>query len=162
MSACLFAKKINFTQVKNQNPYLIGEIKYSFWFWDVYDAKLYAHKRKFSWSSPFYLSLKYLRDFDGKDIANETIKQIRQLFPKTTPSTLDLWEQKLIAIFPNKIFKNDQLIGYDNNQGQTYFFDKQGSSLGHIDSREFAKQFFSIWLSPKSQNPDLSKKLRGK
>ena len=43
----------------------VGEARYSYLFWDVYDARLFAPQGKWQPQESFALALTYLRDFDG-------------------------------------------------------------------------------------------------
>ena len=57
---------------------LLGESRLSVFFWDIYDARLYVQGKTYDPDKPFALSLTYLRDFSGSDIAERSIEEIRQ------------------------------------------------------------------------------------
>lgn len=144
-----------------QDQRLVGNIHYSYWFWSVYDAYLYSKDGKFGWNKNFVLKLKYLRDFTGKSIVDETIEQIhKQQGDKVPQTALTLWEKELIKIFPD-IKENDQLIGVYDIRGITFFYNGKGKFLGKVKGQPFAKSFFDIWLGDNAQEADLSRKLRG-
>jgi hypothetical protein len=143
------------------NKTLVGRIHYSYWFWSVYDASLYAKDGKFSWSRDFVLKIKYLRDFSSQSIVEETIKQMRkQQGNKVSKVDLDVWGKSLAKIFP-EIKENDQLIGAYDVRGLARFYNGKGKFLGEIRGQLFIRSFFDVWLGNHAQEPDLSRKLRG-
>jgi hypothetical protein len=140
---------------------LVGEIHYSYWFWDIYDAYLYSKDGEFNWKNNFILKLKYLRAFSGESIVEETINQIhKQQGNKVSKADLKAWKKSLIKIFP-EIKKNNQLIGAYDKVGLTRFYDGKGKFLGEVKGQLFAKAFFDIWLGDNAQEAYLSRKLRG-
>ncbi|MCF6764229.1 chalcone isomerase family protein [Thiotrichales bacterium 19S3-7] len=146
--------------LKFKNNVLIGEIHFRFWFWSIYDAKLYSTQKPFKFNQGFLLEITYLRNFSSQAIAKESIQQIQSQNPQLNQELLDQWQRQLEKIFPN-IKEGDQLIGYYSPKGYAYFYDKNANFLGQIDSPEFSRYFFDIWLSDKSENITLSRKLRG-
>jgi hypothetical protein len=40
-------------------------------------------------------------------------------------------------------------------------FFRNGTPIGDIDDREFARAFFAIWLDPRTSEPELRKQLLG-
>lgn len=156
----LYANTISFSKVEKQNPQLVGKILYTYWFWDIYYAALYAPTKNFSWRHSFFLKLTYLRDFSAKSIIEETIDQMTSQTQKNSDDDLKKWQNQLQNIFPD-IKKNQSLIGYYDGKQRTLFFTGQGRYLGQVDSLAFSKSFFAIWLSDQSENLELSRQLRG-
>ncbi|UTW42425.1 chalcone isomerase family protein [bacterium SCSIO 12844] len=146
--------------LKSENSVLIGEIHFKFWFWSVYDVKLYSTKKPFKFDQGFLLEISYLRAFSSQAIAKESIQQIQAQHPNLKASLLKKWQLQLEAIFPN-IKEGDQLIGYYSPEGYAYFYDKKAQFLGQIDNTKFSQYFFDIWLSDKAENSELSRELRG-
>ena len=58
------------------NASVVGEARFTYYFWDVYDAVLYAPNGKWP-AERFALRLTYLRDFDGSEIAERSIKEMK-------------------------------------------------------------------------------------
>ncbi len=103
----------------------------------------------------FALELKYARDFSGKSIANETIKQMRKI-GVTNPS-IDRWENDLKTLFPD-IENGHTLTGIYIPQRGTMFL-HNGNKIGEIAGDDFSKAFFGIWLDPKTSAPELRMQL---
>ncbi|MDA0910153.1 MAG: chalcone isomerase family protein [Proteobacteria bacterium] len=156
----LYANTTYFSKVEKENPQLVGKILYTYWFWDVYYAALYAPTKDFSWRNSFFLKLTYLRDFSAQSIIEETIDQMSSQTPKNNNDDLKRWQKQLTVIFPD-IKENQSLIGYFDGKQRTLFFTGQGKYLGQIDSLAFSRSFFAIWLSDQSENLELSRQLRG-
>jgi hypothetical protein len=102
------------------------------------------------------LELRYLRDFDGKDIAKRSVDEMHMQSPLSA-ETSSVWLKALEALFPN-VRKGQSLTGiYVPNAGAQFLFNNK--PLGTLADAELAKRFFAIWLSPQTSAPELRKKL---
>jgi hypothetical protein len=141
-------------------PRLVGQGKYTYWGFDVYMASLWTGERSLrsdQWQTQrLALELRYLRDFDGKDIAKRSVDEMHMQNP-LTPSTAQAWLKTLEALFPN-VRKGQSLTGiYVPNSSAQFLFNN--APLGTIADTELAKRFFAIWLSPQTSAPELRLKL---
>ena len=162
LGAAAFAQaSANSKAVVNQyidNAALVGEGRLTYIFWDVYDASLYAPKGEWSYDKPFALTLHYLRDFEGADIANLSIKSIRKLgFDNEVK--LATWHTQLNEIFPN-VGNGNEMTGVYQPSGATSFY-KDGQKIGVVKDTEFGEWFFDIWLSEKTERKELRKEVLG-
>jgi hypothetical protein len=141
-----------------ENPQKVGEARLRMWFFDIYDASLIAPNGKFTDQSPFALSLTYLRDFDGIDIASRSIDEMRKLGMKDEMK-LAKWYEQMQRIFPN--VKDGQTITglVDKQRFSHFYFEEQ--ELGAIEDTEFSQWFFNIWLSENTSEPKMRKQLLG-
>ena len=137
---------------------LAGKGRLSFLTWDVYDAFLYAPKGKYVQGKPIALSLHYLCDIKGKEIAEKTIEEMRSQGFKDEV-TLAAWHEKMRHIFPN-VAVDTRLTGIYTAKGETLFF-KDGMQIGSFQDPEFGRYFFNIWLGNKSIHPELRRQLLG-
>lgn len=141
-------------------PILFGQGKYSFWGFDVYQAKLWTESSNFqtdTWHQHrFALELTYLRDAEGKKIAKRSIEEITK--QKELPQAKSQsWLLALEKLFPN-VKKAQTITGiYIPNNGAKFFH--ENSFLGEINDPEFSRSFFDIWFSNQTSAPDLKKKL---
>ena len=139
-------------------PQKVGEARLSVLFWDIYDAELLAPQGKFNKQGPFALSLKYLRDFEGDDIASRSVDEMRKL-GMTDEIKLAKWYQKMQQLFPD-VKEGQTITGVvDAQQVSHFFIDEQ--RLGQVNDTEFSKWFFNIWLSEKTSEPKMRAKLLG-
>ena len=137
---------------------LVGESRLSFLFWDAYDASLYASDGVYHPDKPFALSLRYLRDFSGSDIAERSIEEIRQQGLSDT-SILNLGREQFKATFPD-VVAGDEIIGtHDPSEGASFFLN--GALIGNIPNTTLSRRFFDIWLSEKTSEPEMRKSLIG-
>lgn len=136
---------------------LVGKGNFSFYFWDIYDAELYASNRIYDPQKPFALKLTYKRNIKSADIVNSTIDEIRkQGFDD--PVKLSKWHKIISKIFPD-IKPNETLTGiYLPEQHEAIFYNN-GKICGKIKDKELIKRFFDIWLSEKTSAPHLRKQL---
>ena len=107
---------------------------------------------------PFALSVKYLLDIDGADIAERTISEIRDQGYADEPK-LSVWQEKLLNILPN-VTDGTRLTAVRDKTGHTIFY-HDGNWIGEIDDRAFTRRFFDIWLGEKTPRPALRRALLG-
>lgn len=138
------------------NAEIVGEAKFEYIFWDVYRAKLYAPDGEYRQQSAYALSLTYLRDFDGDAIAERSIKEMKsQGF--NDKQKLDEWEVTMKSLFPD-VRKGQTITGIADRQGNAHFY-LDDALLGSVEETSFTQQFFAIWLSDKTSEPRLRKRL---
>lgn len=136
----------------------IGEAHLSYLFWDIYQATLYAPQGQFQPEQAFALELSYLRAIKGREIADQSIVEIRsQGF--NDEIKLATWHSQLRQIFPD-VHKGISLTGIYNGRGKTIFL-QNNTEIGHIDDAEFSRAFFAIWLGENTRSPRLRRQLLG-
>lgn len=136
----------------------IGDGVLTYLFWDVYRATLYAPGGGWRADAPFALSLAYLRDLKGRDIADRTISEIRdQGF--SDEAKLAAWSARLGALFPD-VSDGDSLTAVRDAAGRTVFY-SAAKRIGTIDDPAFSRRFFDIWLGEKTSEPKLRRALLG-
>ena len=146
------------TQKYIKNAAVVGTGTLSVVLWDVYDATLYAPNGKWDATTPHALSITYLREIEGADIADRSIEEIRkQGF--ADERKLTLWQSELRDIFPN--VKNGSELTAIYIPGKKTQFYSANKFIGSINGDMFGKQFFNIWLSEKTSEPKLRRKLLG-
>lgn len=135
----------------------VGQSRFEYYFWDVYDAKLATPSGKYQFGQhPVKLSLTYLRDFAAKDIVKATDEQWQHL-GKT--NLIGKYDQELLALWPD-IKEGETLSFITDEQGDGTFYHND-SKLGGIDDSAFDDNFLAIWLSPQTSEPTMRKQLIG-
>lgn len=155
-SITAFAQEIIIIKIPDAQK--VGEGRLSLLFFDVYDATLYAPKKQWSISQPFALSIHYFVDIKGKDIADHSVKEMRDQ-GMNDAALLDLWHREMTDIFPN--VKNGTVLTAIFIPGSHTEFFENNSSLGTIKGDDFLRWFSGIWLSEKTSEPSLRIKLLG-
>lgn len=136
----------------------VGDGVLSYLFWDVYRATLYAPAAGWRRDAPFALSLAYLRDLRGADIAERTISEIRdQGFGDE--ARLAAWSARLTALFPD-VTDGDSLTAVRDAKSRTIFY-RGAARIGTVDDADFTRRFFDIWLGKKTSEPKLRRALLG-
>ena len=136
----------------------VGEGRLTYLFWDVYDAALYAPQGMLNDGQPFALKLSYLRDIEGKKIADRSAEEMRdQGFDDEVK--LATWHAQMRKIFPD-VQEGETITGVYTRGGGSVFY-KDNIRIGVINDPEFSEAFFNIWLSDKTSAPDLRRKLLG-
>lgn len=137
---------------------VVGKGRLSIAFWDVYDATLYAPQGKWSPVTPFALSIHYFREIEGKDIADRSVKEIRQQ-GFADEVKLAAWNTQMKSLFPD-VKNGSVLTAVFYPDKETVFYDGE-KQIGSIKGEEFAKYFSGIWLGEKTSEPELRQELLG-
>ena len=138
--------------------HLVGESEFSYLFWDVYTASLFAYDGKWNPKAPFVLMLTYARDFEGQEIANRSAKEMRAQ-KVAADDVLAQWQEDMLQLFP-AVKEGDNLIGIASDKGSTSFYFND-EKIGQIDDSAFTKAFFDIWLGDETSQPEMRKELLG-
>jgi hypothetical protein len=144
------------------DPEFAGKGKLTFFGLEVYESSLWV-AAKFKSSDfekhSFALELHYLRNFTAADIAKRSLEEMQRIEPVQEQKAA-LWVKALQDALPN-VKKGDRLIGFHQpGVGMTFWLNGKRSS--EIKDTEFSRQFFAIWLSPKTSEPKLRLALLGK
>lgn len=137
---------------------MVGQGRLSVAFWDVYDASLYAPQGKLTETGPHALSIRYMREIEGKDIADRSVQEIRdQGF--SDEIRLAAWNAQMKAIFPD--VRDGTMLSAVFIPGQKTVFYEGEKQIGVIKDAEFTRLFSDIWLGEKTSEPTLRRKLLG-
>ena len=148
-------------EVRDARPELraAGATRLRMWGFDIYDANLWvgAGFRAGRWSDqPFALELRYLRSFDGEDIAQRSIDEMRRGRPFGAEASRR-WLDDMKAAFPN-VRKGDRIVGvYEPGAGARFFHN--GVPTREVKDTDFAERFFAIWLAPQTSEPAMREAL---
>lgn len=134
-------------------PSLQGAGQFRYFGFHVYDAALY--RSKLQDSQEFALEIQYKRSFTGKSIADQTIQEMKKLGYDSR--LVNEWGRELSAIFPNIEPGQSLTAVFKPQQGTVFLYN--GQKIAQIQSAEFSKAFFSIWLDPRTTAPNLREKL---
>ena len=136
---------------------LVGKGSTDFFFWTLYDAKLYAPKGQWQENQPFALSLTYDIEASGEEIAATSIDEIKRM-GFNNQAILETWYDEMVRVFPN-VKPGDTITGINLKNNVVFTFN--GKPIGTIHDQEFADNFFAIWLGEETRKPDLREKLLG-
>lgn len=143
------------------NAQFSGTGKLTFYGLNVYEASLWVSsgfKPNDFEDHAFALDLHYLRNFSAADIAKRSLEEMQRIEPVPEQKVVQ-WMNVLNEVLPN-IKKGDRLIGVHKPEAGVTFW-LNGKRSGEIKDVEFSRQFFAIWLSPKTSEPKLRKALVG-
>jgi len=137
---------------------LKGQVEFSWLWFDVYTAKLWADHDGDIYAKPFSLELIYKRDLSGADIAEQSVKEmIKQDVNKEFAKS---YQRKMEELFPD-VKKGDILMAnFDPEKGLSIIYNKK-KLTGTVSDLKFTKSFLNIWLGPKVRKEKLRKQLLG-
>ncbi|MGD2141738.1 MAG: chalcone isomerase family protein [Burkholderiales bacterium] len=124
----------------------------------IYDAALWARADAVTVNSEFALDIRYARNIAAKRIISTSVKEMRRL-GFDDPARLEKWAEQMARVFPD-IRKGDRLTGV-NLPGVGAEFYHNGQLTGMVPDGQFAIAFFSIWLDPRTREPELRESLIG-
>lgn len=136
----------------------VGEGRLTYMLWDIYDATLYAPQGQWTQERPFALKLSYLREIEGKKIADRSVQEMREQ-GINDELKLATWHAQMQKIFPN-VDEGTNLTGVYTDTGHTIFY-KDDKEIGRIKDKKFSQAFFGIWLGEQTNAPNLRQKLLG-
>jgi len=114
--------------------------------------------RTVDFSSAFALAIRYSRNFKGDRIAQRSAVEIERLSIADAGQIAD-WEARMARIFPD-VRAGETLTGlYYPGRGAEFYH--QDRPVGRIADPAFARAFFSIWLDPRTREPELRQRLIG-
>jgi hypothetical protein len=119
------------------------------WGFLVYEATLWAGDDP--QKPPLALQLTYRRSIEGRAIADASVKEMRKL-GGADEATLQRWGVLMTKLFPD-VRDGDVILG--EYQPGTARFHFNGQLRGEIAEADFARQFFAIWLDPRTSAPEL-------
>ena len=135
-----------------------GQARMTYMFWDVYDATLYASQGAWEEGKPLALTLHYLREIKGDDIADRSVEEMRGI-GMNDEVKLAAWYSQMREIFPN-VQNGTELTGvYIPGQETRFYHD--GKEVGRVRDPEFGKYFFGIWLDERTSVPKFRSQLVG-
>lgn len=138
---------------------IVGEGNYSYWFWDLYHARLLSVDGRFvdyQQSAPLQLELTYARDITKKEFIDATIEQWK-IQQGAILKVHKIWAGELNTLWLD-VKKGDKLTATLRLDGLVEFY-FNGEPLGNTTDPAFGKAFFDIWLSEKTTAPELRKQL---
>jgi hypothetical protein len=141
---------------------LIGEGRLRYFGLHIYDAALWGQGRAGELSidtDAVGLELRYARSLKGALIAERSLKEMQGV-GAVSDAQGPRWLQEMQRVFPD-VDAGDRLTGI-HRPGEGVRFFLNGKLRGEVRDAAFAKLFFSIWLSPRTSQPQLRLALLGK
>ena len=140
-------------------PRLIGQHRFSYWGFEVYDANLWGSTAfaPEDWAKQVLaLELRYLRDFKGADIAQRSMDEMHGQVVLSDRQKQN-WSEVLRSLIPN-VRTGERITGiYTPDKGMQLWH--QDRLLGEVADADLAQRFFGIWLAPETSQRQLRQRL---
>jgi len=140
---------------------LIGATRLRFLGLSVYDIRLWSDSAKATTeplSTVLALELEYARSLSGAQIAERSLQEMLGI-DSSAAAQADSWLARLRKIIPD-VKKGDRITGVQRPGESTLFF-INGALKDEVRDAGFTRQFFGIWLSPRTSQPKLREALLG-
>jgi hypothetical protein len=135
-------------------PY--GSGKYAVLFITAYDTELWTDAPQWSMNVPFALTLRYHIGFSSSYLVNRSLREMKGVDPKLSDADIERY-RKAMAFFAPASSGDKMTMLYQPGQPVRFF--KNGAPTGEVNEPGFAQDFFGVWLSPATSEPDLRKSL---
>jgi hypothetical protein len=135
-----------------------GEGTMRFLGFKVYDVRLWTAMKSFTHTAPFALELIYDLSLSGRDIAERSVKEMRDQ-GHNDEAKLKRWGEEMAKIFPD-VRQGDTLVGVSVPGKEARFYTRE-KFIASVADPEFARAFFDIWLSDKTSAPAVRTRLLG-
>ena len=137
---------------------LIGQGTLKVLFFEVYDVRLLADSKAFSWKNKFQLEFEYKREVNKQSVIESSVKEIRRQ-SNVLDKDINQWQEYLEqSIHP--VQEGSQATVSWNPSGQITFH-YQSSEPTTIEDENFARAFLNIWLGEETSQPKLRNQLLG-
>lgn len=124
----------------------------------IYSARLFTQDaRRFDWASPFALELTYNRGFDQDRLVYATGKELTRMEGKQADHSAIL--TKLQTCYRD-VSNNDRFVAFGKARDEV-LFSLNGNRTCLLKHPDIRKRLLSIWVSEKSRDPKLSRRLTG-
>jgi len=142
------------------NAHVVGHGDLSLFGFRIYTARLSSTATPFTADAPLALELTYHRAIDRADLVDASIDEIKRISGAgVSAEQLAAWRQQMNLSFVD-VQPGMKITGVYLPGREARFY--VGEKLQHVvPDSQFAKAFFSIWLDPKTRNPDLRAQLLG-
>ena len=140
-------------------PRLIGQHRFTYWGFEVYDASLWGNTAfaPQDWAKQsLVLELRYLRDFKGADIAQRSIDEM-QGQRALSAAQKQTWAGVLQSLIPFLCSGTATTGIYTPDKGMQLLH--QDRLLGEVTDVDLAQRFFGIWLAPETSQRQLRQQL---
>jgi hypothetical protein len=142
------------------NVLMIGKGEFRWFGLPIYSARLWGQGRPTSFQQPFALELIYQRDIERETLVQTSLDEMRRtLGAAVDERKLSQWRREMQQAFVD-VGPDQRITGvYLPALGCRFYVNEQ---LRHeVADLEFARAFFSIWLSPQTHSPQLRQELLG-
>ena len=134
----------------------VGEARFTYLVWPVFDAELFTRSGAFDWSEAFALSLTYRRGFSADALTGQTIEEMRAR--GVSAQVLAGLRPRLRACFAD-VSAGDRFTAVSlTDERASLFFN--GAYRCTLNAPGLRQAFFGIWLDGRS-NATFSARLRG-
>lgn len=136
----------------------IGQGQFSWFGFVVYEAHLWSAGAAPDWTQAFALELVYRRDLTRDTLVQASLDEMRRL-GADDDTQLASWAGEMRQAFVD-VQAGQRITGvYLPGEGCRFYVDDR---LRHaVADARFARAFFSIWLDPRTRNPELRRDLLG-
>ena len=137
---------------------LIGKGTLTVLFFKVYDIRLLADSKPFSWENKFQLEFEYRRNITKERVIDSSLKELKRQ-QNVTEQNLEEWKTYLEEVIQPLQEGSKATIEW-NPQG-TITFQNEGLKSVTIKDESFARSYLKIWLGEETSQPNLQSQLLG-
>lgn len=139
---------------------LVGQGDFTWFGWQVYQARLWSLSIPISWEQPFALELIYRRELSRDTLVQASLEEMRRLGGASVDEDrLAVWDSEMRKAFID-VQPGQRITGlYQPGKGGSFYVD--GEFRHSVANPDFARAFFAIWLDARTRHPQLRRELLG-
>lgn len=141
--------------VQSKEPY--GRASLTWLFLKAYDVSLWTDAPSWSFRETFALSIDYNMSFSTEELVERTVEEMKRVSPGLPAADQSRVATALSRLFPD--VKSGDRITALHLPGRPVQFFHNGRGTGQLEEAAFVEPFFNIWLSPRTAEPSIRKKL---
>lgn len=136
----------------------VGQGRFTWFGFVVYEAHLWSAGAPEGWANAFALELVYRRALTQDTLVQASLDEMRRL-GSDDETQLAGWAREMRQAFVD-VQPGQRITGvYLPGEGCRFYVD--GRLRHAVSDARFARAFFSIWLDPRTRNPELRRDLLG-
>lgn len=136
----------------------VGQGQFTWFGLVVYEAHLWSAAGAPGWAHAFALELVYRRELSRDTLVQASLDEMRRLGTDDETLLAD-WASEMRQAFID-VRPGQRITGvYLPSKGCRFYVD--GKLRHTVTDARFAREFFSIWLDPRTRNPELRRDLLG-
>ncbi len=124
--------------------------------WSIYQASLWAPEGQYTPGQPFALSLTYAFDISRSRIVDASLDEMARLGAPV--NARQEWRGDLERVLRDVSKGHTLTAVYQPGEGASFFYNNMPT--GQLNDA-LSRQFFAIWLDPRTSEPDLRAALLG-
>lgn len=148
----------------------LGEAALHSFIFKLYDIALWSENAECASTFSCKIGIQTTQNWgaDKEKLVSKTLEKMKRYNPQLTEEEVITYKRTLERVYPKRLDPGDMIqVVTEPDSGNMSFYikekkEKDFSLKGTVESRNFARHFFDIWLHPETTYSQLRRELLGK